>query len=190
MSVTFDNLPQLPQKRTFKKAKDVVKALILKHNPEANVVAFEDFEATVNTAAKTISLAISESTHDDKYVQDGPFEFNFTRATVAEVLQHAGFISTYHILQKDDVIAALPEGFTTEYAENTKTLTVKVAPQVTTFGFGADSATSVAALLSTDETFEITFIDDRIDLDVVFANRELTLAVEELFEAVTTDASS
>lgn len=181
MSVTLENQLQLPQLRVFKKAKDVVKALILKANENANVVAFEDFEATVNTTAKTLSLAFLESANKTKYVQQGPFEFSFTRATVAEVLQHIGFISTYHILQKDDVIAALPEGFTTEYAEDTKTLTVKVAPQVTTFGFGADSATSVAALLSTDETFEITFIDDRIDLDVVSANRELTLAVEELF---------
>lgn len=178
--------PAVPAQRVFKKAKDVIKAMITAQNADAANVDFTDLTATVDATASSITLALKE-TLVNNYVINGsttntlvytytPVDFNALMTTTL------GFAATYTEADKDAVIAALPEGFESSYDETTQKLTVTVSATTNEIGFGDDNVTLATALFQ-GQSFVISFVDAAIDLAEILPNRELVLALEDLLEA-------
>lgn len=177
----------IPSNIRFFTAANVAKKLITKAN-ESTIgdLNFEDFEVTVNREAKTFLFALTESAVKDKYVAEHQqITFTYERATLADILQHVGFKPQMGpVTNKQAVIDALPQGLTHEWAEESRTLTVKVAPETAKFGFTSEDMVSVTTFLSTEETFEITFEavseEEKVDLNNILTVTNLNLTVEDI----------
>lgn len=175
--------PQVPVKRTFRKAKDVMKALMLKLNPDAQSVDFSDLKAVVNgTTGFTISLVETPVNH--YVIRNETQSIAFTYQEVdfnALFTSSLGFAQTYLTTQKDDVIAALPEGLEHSYNEENGELTVSVTTTEQDVTFVEDNATLCTALFQ-GKTFTISFVDEPIDLAAKFTATALTVDLAALLE--------
>lgn len=179
--------PAVPAQRAFKKVKDVVKALIVAKNEKGANVDFTDLVATVDADASTITLALKETLVNNYVISgstSGTLVYNYTPVDFNALITDAlGFAATYSEADKDAVIAALPEGFEYSYDEQTQVLTVTVAATTNEFSFGEDNVTLATALFQ-GKSFQISFVDEAIDLAEILPNRELVLAIEDLLEPV------
>lgn len=172
-----------PQKYVFKKAKDVIKSLILKHNPEASKLTFTDFEVSVSANNKQLQLRLKDR-NNPKYKNADPVTFNYTCPTLVDVLSHMGISNSHPLSDKDSIITKLPDDFTHQYTEADKTLTVSLNPINNTVGFDDSDNTSCATIL-VNESITIRFTEPkRVNLDNVVSTPELVLEAHEILEEI------
>lgn len=172
-----------PQKYVFKKAKDVIKSLILKHNPEASKLTFTDFEVSVSANNKQLQLQLKDR-NNPKYKNADPVTFNYTCPTIADVLTHMGISNSHPLSEKDAIIAKMPDEFECRYIESDKTLTVSLNPINNTVGFDDSDNTSCATIL-VNESITIRFTAARrVNLDNVVTTPELVLDAHEILEDI------
>lgn len=189
-SAEFVN-PEVPALRKFKKAKDVVKALIVAKNPEAANLNWVNFNAAVNAGERKVTLSLkSGSELKDRYTMAEAQEFTYGFGGEGQELDFnalfttvLGFSLTYSEEQYDAVIAALDDAaLETSYAAETQILTVTVKETVENFDFTADNATLVTALFP-GKSIQIQFVDDAIDVTPKFENKDLVIELADLVEA-------
>lgn len=185
--------PRVPALRQFRKAKDVVKALIVANNPEAAQLNWANFNASVNAAERKVTLSLKQGSElVDRYTMSEAKEFTYGFGESGQELdfnalftQNLGFSLTYSEDQYEAVIAALDSAaFETSYAEETQKLTVTVKQTVNTFDFSASNATLVTALFP-GQSIVIQFVDEAIDVTPKFENTDLVIRLEDLLEAQT-----
>lgn len=176
----------VPAKRTFKKAYLHIRSLIQAKNADASQLDFSDFTATVVAENHQIILNLKE-TPVNPYVLANPLTFTYSEMDFGDFVRETlGFKGTYEIKQKDQVIAALPDGFTTEWNETDKQLTVKVAAATSTIEFADTSATLASALFGTAQVV-LQFADDIINVAEKITVTDLgTVDPESLLEAAPT----
>lgn len=189
--------PQVPAMKTVKKVNGIVERLIRAANPlldtnEYGRVSLEDFTASINAAARTITLDLKEpSARKHKFYVDGPITFNYAFNTddgamnfqrfVGVVLGFAGvYLEDQATL--DSVVEALdPAAFDTSYDEANQTLTITVKATESEFDFTADNATLVTALFP-GLSFNIEFHDDIVDITEYFPVTDITIQLTDLVE--------
>ena len=170
--------PAVPAKKTFVTLKDYFKARVIELNSDASSLDFTDFDATVDGSAKKISLAL-KSNHKNRYVLANPVDFTYGEidfnGLMTTVLE---FAQTYSRHQRDDVMNALPDGLVSAWDDEHQKLKVTVASTANTFGFESDDATLVTALFQ-DAEFEISFVEDAINVGDKLANTTINVTLSE-----------
>lgn len=177
--------------RTYRKAKDVLKALLVKANPTASEVDFEDLEVELKPAENKFTLSLKEA-HVNRYLLAQPIDFTYSEIDFAQLLTGSAYLNfarQYDESQLDAVYAALGgkdnnPHYELTYAEETQELTVKVKEQNTKVTFMEDDVTPVTALFP-GKTVVIAFKDDATDLAPKFTETNLNIELTDLLEAVT-----
>ena len=175
--------PQIPIKRSFKAAKDVIKAAIIAANPGAASLTFGDLKVVVDKDQHQLTLSILPSAPNVYNIggsKVGTTVFTYNDIDFGTVMKDVlGFADTYSEGRKDAVIAALPAGVSHSYEASTQILTVTVDATATEVQF-TDENTVPSTVLFAGKTFQIQFVDLQLDLSTVLTNRNLTLVVSDL----------
>lgn len=183
--------PEVPAvERTYRKAKDVLKALLVKANPTASEVDFEDLEVELTPSENKFTLSLKEA-HVNRYILAEAIEFTYNDIDFPQLMTgstYLNFARQYDESQLDAVYTALGgkdnnPHYTFAYAEETQELTVTVKPQNTKITFMEDDATPVTALFP-GKSIVIAFKDDATDLAPKFTETNLSIELTDLLEAV------
>lgn len=183
--------PEVPEvTRTYRKAKDVLKALIVNANSEAANIDFQDLEVTLVPDERKFTLSLKEA-HVNRYILTTPVEFTYNEIDFAQLVTGASYLnfaSQYDESKLEEVYVALGgkdnnPHYEFSYAEETQELTVTVKAQNTKITFMDDDATPVTALFPGKKVV-ITFKDDATDLAPKFTETELNIELTDLLEAV------
>ena len=173
--------PKVPEKKSFALVKDYFKARVVELNSDAASIDFTDLEATVDKSAHKVALALKAG-HKNRYVLENPVDFTFGEidfnGLMTTVLE---FAQTYSRHQRDAVMGALPDGLTSEWIDEQQKLKVTVASTANTFGFESDDATLVTALFQ-DAEFEISFVEDAVNLGNKLTNTTINVQLSELVQ--------
>lgn len=176
----------VPARKSFKKAKDIIKAAIVAQNPDAAHLDFTDFKVAVDKDQRHLTLTLKDELKNNYNIggeKTGNIVFDYADIDFNTIMTTVlGFSAQYTEGKKDAVIAALPAGLSHSYEETTQILTVTVDNQITAVDWSAENEV-LGTVLFAGKTFQIAFFDHEIDVALKLPNRSLTMAVADFVQA-------